>query len=125
MRFVLLLLFMLVSGPWLHAVQAQFNVPLRYVKDLPKELFSAPTAALLSYVTNSTDTAVANAGYRQLQQKLKQYNSKLGLNLVAIADNENTDKQWLYQQLSQKGVQQLLFISEVEIVAHGAQDTYR
>ncbi|KAA9333806.1 hypothetical protein [Adhaeribacter soli] len=120
-----LFLFLLIST----VAQAQDQVPLKYVRDLPKNLYAARTAVLIGYTTNKETTPEEDAKvFNQYSTQLLGDNQRLGLQLVHFADKnvllQPAKKQRLLKQYDSLKVNNLLILDITDIGGTGAQGSY-
>ncbi len=108
---------------------AQTEIPLRYVPELPKNLYAAPTAALISYTTNRETTDAEDAvKISEFMTQLLTDNQQLGLQLLHFADKNTLQqpakKQRLLKQYDSLKIANLLFLDIIDITGQGAQGSY-
>lgn len=108
---------------------AQTEVPLKYERDVPKNLYAARTAVLIGYTTNKETTAEEDAKiYNQYSTQLLGDNERLGLQMVHFADKnvllQPAKKQRLLKQYDSLKVNNLLFMEITDIGGTGAQGSF-
>lgn len=109
--------------------QAQTNMRLEFVRNLPKNLFSARTAVLISYATNDETTAEEDAKIiSKYSTQLLTDNQALNMQLLHVADRnvlvQPAKKTILLRQYDSLKIENLLFLDITEIKGAGAQGSY-
>lgn len=107
---------------------AQTEVPLKYWKELPKNLYSAPTAVLINYTTNQEITEAEEARkISELSTQLLTDNQQLGLQLLHFSPKNTLQdakaKTALLHQYDSLKIENLLFWEVNEITGLGAAGT--
>ena len=116
-------------GTLFRVAMAQTNVPLKFSQDLPKNLYSVPTAVLITYTTNSEITeAEETQKISEISTQLLTDNQQMGLQLLHFA-NKNailnpSAKQRLLKQYDSLKIENLLFLEVNEISGMGTQSSY-
>lgn len=113
----------------LRIAQAQTAVPLRYGQELPKNLYAAPTAVLVSYTTNQEISDAESARkISELSTQLLTDNQQIGLQLLHFAGKdllaEPAAKKRLLRAYDSLKIENLLFLEVSEITGLGAQGSY-
>ena len=108
---------------------AQTDVPLKYWKELPKNLYSAPTAVLINYTTNQEITEAEEARkISEISTQLLTDNQQLGFQLLHFAPKNTLQdakaKAALLHQYDSLKIQNLLFLEVSEITGLGAAGSY-
>src|SRR5690606_27580786 len=107
------------------AVVAQPNAKLKFSKELPKDLFTARTAVIITVVTTETGADAAQK-YDEISRKLKADNQQLGFNLVHYLNGEtlNTRAGMLEQAntLNRLTVEKLFLLDYVNIAGTGSRE---
>jgi hypothetical protein len=111
------------------SVCAQSNVPLKYEKSFPKNLYSAPTAVLINYITNKETTEEDDAKIiSRYSTQLLTDNQQLKLQLLHFADKnvllQPVKKQRLLKQYDSLKIENLLFLDITDIGGQGAQGSF-
>ena len=122
-----LLFFLLLIVPV--AVQAQTNMQLKFVRDLPKNLFSARTAVLIGYTSNVETTPEEDARIiSKFSTQLLTDNQNLGLQLLHFADKnvllQPAKKNALLRQYDSLKIENLLLLDITDIKGAGAVGSY-
>ena len=108
---------------------SQTAVPLRYVQELPKNLYAAPTAVLISYTTNQELTEAERARkINELSTRLLTDNQQIGLQLLHFTGKDillnPQAKSRLLKSYDSLKIENLLFLEVNEITGFGAQGSY-
>src|SRR5688572_25438652 len=111
------------------SVLAQTNVQLKYEKSFPKNLYSAPTAVLINYITNKETTEEDDAKIiSQYSTQLLADNQQLKLQLLHFADKnvllQPVKKQRLLKQYDSLKIENLIFLDITDIGGQGAQGSF-
>ncbi|MFC5268994.1 hypothetical protein [Adhaeribacter terreus] len=123
----LLFFFLLFAVP--AAVQAQTNMQLKFVRDLPKNLFSARTAVLIGYASNVETTPEEDARIiSKFSTQLLTDNQNLGIQMLHFADKnillQPAKKNVLLRQYDSLKIENLLLLDITDIKGAGAVGSY-
>ena len=124
-----LFLLLAMLGTFFRVSLAQNNVSLHFTQDLPKNLYSVPTAVLITYTTNQEISETEEtAKISELSTQLLTDNQQMGLQLLHFANSTAIQnpaaKQRLLKQYDSLKIENLLFMEVNEISGLGAQSSY-
>ncbi|MBK0401367.1 hypothetical protein I5M27_00115 [Adhaeribacter sp. BT258] len=111
------------------AVQAQTNMQLKFVRDLPENLFSARTAVLIGYASNVETTSEEDARIiSKFSTQLLTDNQRLGIQMLHFADKnvllQPAKKRLLLRQYDSLKIENLLLLDITDIKGTGAVGSY-